>query len=872
MTRANILLAIAIAVISISLWGVFNRPEQEPSWPKRIQGFSFSPMRAEHSVVDNILPSLEEIDADLALLANTTHAIRTYSVEGPLGAIPSLARKHKLNVTLGAWLDGNLETNEAEIEKLIEIARANYKNVVRVVVGNEAILRGDLSVDQVAGYLDRVRQALEVPVSTAEPWHVWLKHPEIVRHADYLAIHMLPYWEGVHVDRAVDYVVDHVNLLQTTFPEKTMVIAEVGWPSNGRTRHSAVASPANQAIFLRRFLSRAAQEKYIYYVMEAFDQPWKRETEGAVGAYWGVYDVEREPKFPFSSPIVKIPEWRLLAIISVGIALITFALLLIDSRTLRTRGRSFLAAIAFSAASTAVWIVYTYTRQYLTITTLLIGILMVAGMVGVVVVVLAEAHEWAEATWLSQWRRPFSRRKLNPDRRPMISVHVPAYNEPPEMMLETLDALAGLDYPRFEVLVIDNNTRDREVWQPVEAHCARLGPRFRFFHVDPLAGFKAGALNFALRQTAPDASVVAVIDSDYLVSPDWLHDLATQFDNPAIAVAQAPQDYRDDGENLFKAMCYAEYQGFFYIGMLTRNERNAIIQHGTMTMVRKSVLEEVGGWAEWCITEDAELGLRIFELGYEATYIPQTYGRGLMPDTFNDFKKQRFRWAYGAVQILRRHAEKLLGWEGTALTRGQRYHFLAGWLPWMADCLNLFFTVAALAWSLAMVYFPHRVDPPLVILSIMPLALFTFKIGKMIYLYRTRIGATVGQTVAAAVAGLSLSHTISQAILLGLLTRNKPFFRTPKQARAHAVLKALQSAREEGLITVALWSAALAIILSQGSDTADLLVWIIVLLVQSLPYLAAVVMSLISGLTRTRKKIITSITTLPEELGLRAED
>ena len=139
--------------------------------------------------------------------------------------------------------------------------------------------------------------------------------------------------------------------------------------------------------------------------------------------------------------------------------------------------------------------------------------------------------------------------------------------------------------------------------------------------MSPLAGFKAGALNFALRQTAPDAEVVAVIDSDYKVEPHWLKELVPAFDNPQTAIVQAPQDYRDADDNLFKAMCHAEYRGFFQIGMVTRNERNAIIQHGTMTLVRRSVLESVAGWAEWCITEDADLGLKIFEAGYEATYV-----------------------------------------------------------------------------------------------------------------------------------------------------------------------------------------------------------------------------------------------------------
>src|SRR5207244_7855007 len=152
----------------------------------------------------------------------------------------------------------------------------------------------------------------------------------------------------------------------------------------------------------------------------------------------------------------------------------------------------------------------------------------------------------------------------------------------------------------------------------------------------------AGALNYALARTAPDAEIVAVIDSDYVVDARWLRDLTPAFRDQRIAIVQAPQDYRDEGASAFKAMCYAEYRGFFHIGMITRNERNAIIQHGTMTMVRRTQLDSTG-WAEWCITEDAELGLRIFEGGFEAVYTPTSYGRGLMPDTFIDFRSEERR-------------------------------------------------------------------------------------------------------------------------------------------------------------------------------------------------------------------------------------
>jgi exo-beta-1,3-glucanase (GH17 family)/cellulose synthase/poly-beta-1,6-N-acetylglucosamine synthase-like glycosyltransferase len=820
-------------------------------------------MQAWNDPTKQKMPTEAEIESDLKLLANTTNAIRTYTVEGVQAKIPALARKYGINVTLGAWLSKDLEQNELQIETVIRLAQENYRNVIRVIVGNEVILRNDLTVKQVAGYLDRVRKALDVPVSTAEPWHIWVTNPELVDHVDFIGTHMLPYWEGIHLDRAVDFVIEHIALLENTFPATPVVIAEVGWPSNGRIRRQAVASLANEATFLRRFIEQAEKLGYIYYVMEAFDQPWKRVTEGAVGSYWGVYDVERLPKFPFTTPIVEVPEWRILAGISIIIALITFALLLIDSKTLKKGGRGFLASIAFLAATGAVWIIYSYSQQYLTNSAILIGFLLLFGLIGVAIVLLTEAHEWAEAIWSKGNRRALFPVHVPEEMLPLVSVHVPAYNEPPDMMIETLNALAVLDYPRFEVIVMDNNTRDPEVWKPVEAHCKTLGERFCFYHEDKLAGFKAGALNYALAKTSPEAEIVAVIDSDYAVTSNWLRDLIPQFTKPSVAIIQAPQDYRDDGDNLFKAMCYAEYRGFFYIGMVTRNERNAIIQHGTMTMVRKSVLEEVGGWAEWCITEDAELGLKIFEKGYEALYVAKSYGQGVMPDTFIDFKKQRYRWAYGAIQIMRHHAGTLRRGGRSRLTIGQRYHFIAGWLPWMADSINLVFTLAALCWSTSMIHNAAKFDPPLIILSSVPLSFFVFKMAKMFYLYRSRVKATVNQTVASALAGLSLSHTIAKAIMFGFVTKSLPFFRTPKIVKGRAFWHALQSAREEGLIGLALLLAAHSIFKQQGSETPDILVWIMVLLVQSIPYLAAVIMSIISAFAPLPVKLIDTITALP---------
>ena len=213
-----------------------------------------------------------------------------------------------------------------------------------------------------------------------------------------------------------------------------------------------MASVANEALFLRQFLERADKEGARYYVMEAFDQPWKARDEGAVGAYWGIYDVNRQPKFEFIAPIVRIPEWHMLAAISVILAhIIMLGVFYMHSGSLRTVGRTLLAIVVYAAATITVWVIYDYTQQYLTPTSVIVGSLLILGMLGVVAVLFAEAHEWAEAHWTGarprlltahQWRQSARLRK--------VSVHLPACTTSrPIWLIETLDALSSHELPRI---------------------------------------------------------------------------------------------------------------------------------------------------------------------------------------------------------------------------------------------------------------------------------------------------------------------------------------------------------------------------------------------------------------------------------------
>ena len=367
MQSSHWLIVGAVSLITFSLWAWFNQPLEEPLWPDRIMGFAFSPYRGNQDPQKEIHPSREQIEQDLALLAGKTYAVRTYTVKGVLAEVPKLAKKFGINVTVGGWIGTNEEENQQELDRLIQTVNANKKNVVRAMVGNETLLHNQTSITKLIKYLGQVRAHVNVPVSTAEPWHIWLKYPELVKHCDFITVHMLPYWEGINQGKAVDYIVSRMQELKTAYPDKSIIIGEVGWPSEGRTRIHAKTGLKEQATFLRRFLAQAIKEKYVYYIIEAFDQPWKNNSlERGVGSYWGVYNADREPKFPFQTPIIGIPQWYVLAGASLIVGLLTITFLFLDSHTLKKRGHFFLAILAYAVASLAVYVVYDYSQQYLT--------------------------------------------------------------------------------------------------------------------------------------------------------------------------------------------------------------------------------------------------------------------------------------------------------------------------------------------------------------------------------------------------------------------------------------------------------------------------------------------------------------------------
>jgi cellulose synthase/poly-beta-1,6-N-acetylglucosamine synthase-like glycosyltransferase/exo-beta-1,3-glucanase (GH17 family) len=845
MRKSAIAVLLVVILGNIGLWAVWNRPVAERSWSGIITGVSYTPFHPDKSPTRADRPTADDIEKDIQALDGSVKGIRTYSATDGSEMVPAIARRHGLPVTAGAWVQGKPEIDDPELAGIVKLAQAN-PNVRRVLIGNEAILRADITVAQAIEYIRQVKKKVNVPVSTAEPWHVWLAHPELVQAADFIAVHLLPYWEGVPVDEAVDYAMLRYNELRTKYPNKHVVISEIGWPSDGPWRRGSEASQVNQAKFVRNFLNVAAQNRLDYFMMEAFDQPWKREIEGTAGTSWGLWDAWRTPKFPMTGSVNEFRYWPQLCAVSVALSFLPLMFFLGRRGDLKIGGQIFYGSLIQVVASIIVYTVMQAAAAGLATTTEIAwGVLIFCQLV-LLGVMLIDGLELTEVVWQERFQRRFLPCLVVPPNAPKVSIHVPCYNEPPHMVMQTLDALARLDYPNFEVLLLDNNTKDPEVWKPVEAYCRQLGERFRFFHLENWPGYKAGALNYGLTQTAEDAAFVAVIDSDYQVHPDWLKATIPHFDRSQVGFVQSPQDYREWQDNLFQRMINWEYAGFFHIGMIQRNEHNAIIQHGTMTIIRKTALESEGRWGEWCITEDAELGLRLFEAGLEAVYMPESYGKGLVPDTFSAYKTQRFRWAYGAVQILKRHWRELLP-SAHKLTTGQKYHFISGWLPWFADAAHLVFGLAGVVWSIGLLVFPKYFEFPPNAFMIPTLSVFAFKVAASLWLYEARVKCSFRDKIGAAVAGMALTHTVGRAIWQGMFTSGRPFVRTPKCEHQPAFMQAFLMAREEIGLMLALWGAGLAIIIVFGHENRDAFMWSGLLVVQSLPYLAALITSLINS-------------------------
>ena len=828
-----------VAGLHLAVWGLAEPRATAAVVEGKLPSVSYNRFAKRSS--GDLAVSEAQIRTDLTAIAKQAKAVRTYASTQGLERVPEIAAELGLTVTLGIWIDKDEVRNEREIETALDLAR-HHPNVTRLVVGNETVFRHEHTAVELAKIVRRVKQDSPVPVATADHWKTFLDHPELVDAVDQVFAHIIPYWDGLPKKTAVEGSLAIYDRLRVAYSGKKIVIGEFGWPSAGHNFEHAVPGPLSQARVLRNFVAEANALGIDYNIVEAIDQPEKI-FEGNVGPYWGILDASLRPKFSWTGPLVDADYWKAgwLAIL-IG-SFLSISILALPGATI---GQA--AVLAGFDHLIGDWCagVQVYWHDHYLLHGEVLTFAIALPLLGLLApIVLFRVREMATVALGGKPTRLLN--LLSPvldARLPKVSIHVPAYREPPDMLLRTIDSVARLDYPDFECVVVINNTPDPAFWEPIERRCRELGPRFKFVCVQNLKGFKAAALRVAMAQIAAGAEIIGVLDADYVVDPRWLKDLIPRFADPEVGLIQAPQEHRDGCRSSIHAAMNAEYAGFFDIGMVERNEVNAIIVHGTMCLIRRTAMEAAGGWSSDTICEDSDLGLTILELGWRADYTNRRYGWGLLPQDYLAFKTQRARWAGGAVQIVKKHWRRFLPGR-SLLDHNQKREFAFGWLSWFgSEIVAVAAALFNLIWLPFVVFQVVAIPDPLLLLP--SIAAFLISLVHFVSAYRTRVAIPYQQMLGAMVVFMSVQWTVASAAFKAAFPARKSYFHRTRKGGGGTVHGRF-AAIPEAVLGALLVAGGITVFVTNTYRLLGTDLFGAILIIQSIPFLSAVA---VAGLER----------------------
>lgn len=439
-------------------------------------------------------------------------------------------------------------------------------------------------------------------------------------------------------------------------------------------------------------------------------------------------------------------------------------------------------------------------------------ILLVAESASLGLVVLSSFYSLDVAS-RRRWDRLPEGHAYDPELRPDVALIVPTFNEPYEMVEQTIAHLVRQEYPggHARVYVADDST-DQDLRRRLQDACRRLGATY--VAREGRAGFKAGAINHVTEHLPKNYEVIGIIDADYWVAPDWIASVVGHFVDERIAFVQTPQDYRNEDES-FLTRQYQRAEAYFYHAMMpSRNEENAIIFCGTMGLIRREALEQVGGFAEDQICEDAEISVRLVAAGWNSLYVDHGFGRGLMPATFESYKKQFHRWAFGNVRILFTRWHLILR---SKMKVRQKIDFLTSNLHWfdglfvsiIAGSLLYLGMGSVLGYDAAL-HHQHE----LALLALIPMFLL---IDSMVRLRLVLASAGHGRMRdALLVQGMwfAIKFTNLVAVLKCCIGLKAPFVRTPKMphgrlGRVRAAMRAMRVTKLETVMGVTMVAVAI---------------------------------------------------------------
>ncbi|CAK0772985.1 conserved membrane hypothetical protein [Gammaproteobacteria bacterium] len=385
-------------VISLSTWAWLGRSVDLPDVPSgRLECLSYTPTIGNSSPLDkNLTAPISLLESDIERLKQITQCIRTYSSLRAEGDVVPVAARAGLKILLGIWISTNEQANAKEIERALQLSTAYPEAIRALVVGNEVLLRREMSGKKLASIIREVKARARHPVTYADIFEFWRRNPMVMEAVDIVTLHVLPYWDDptpVTIDIVQAHVRGIIDTARQTFPGKPLQIGEIGWPSVGRTRGGAAPTLVNAARFVREFAASASTIGLPYNLIEAVDQPWKRLPEGTVGGYWGILDKDRVAKFPLAGPVSEWPDWEFGAAFSFGVAVLALAWAA-QKCTALSGARWGLIALTGSVVGSSLWAWFDQVRltslgwlgwvwgSYLTVFTVIAALLLIRLAVG----------------------------------------------------------------------------------------------------------------------------------------------------------------------------------------------------------------------------------------------------------------------------------------------------------------------------------------------------------------------------------------------------------------------------------------------------------------------------------------------------------
>ena len=259
-----------------------------------IHGISFSAYEEGQSPGDQL--SREQISKRMAVLQPNISWIRSFSCVQGNELIPQVAKSMGIKTLVGAWLGDDLDKNEEEIAGLISLAKQGYVDIC--AVGNEVLYRDDLSEQQLLDYIQRVKDAVpELPVGYVDAYYEFEDRPAITEICDVILANCYPFWEGCSIEYSLLYMKDMYRRTVAAAGDKKVIISETGWPNRGRSFHGAVPSDENAMRYFVNAQQWAETDNIDIFYFSSFDESWKIDAEGDVGAYWGLWDKDEKLKY-----------------------------------------------------------------------------------------------------------------------------------------------------------------------------------------------------------------------------------------------------------------------------------------------------------------------------------------------------------------------------------------------------------------------------------------------------------------------------------------------------------------------------------------------------------------------------------------------